>query len=325
MLKTNHSPYIIAEVGSNWKSLGDLIESIKQAKKAGADAVKFQMFSWRELYGFPEDSERQRNLDKYQLPKAYFQTLHKASQEHDIDFMCTGFSFEGFQFINPFVKYHKIASSDSMDTGLIRAVLSMRKPVLISLGGKSLADAQSLAKHLEKHQDQVALLHCISQYPAAISEPHMIKLLRIATNDKFMLGFSDHSTDATTIPWLAVKHYGAQIIEKHFKITDMDTPDSGHSLNPHNFKIMVNKLKHDHDPDLLDEQKDMVYRHSKRLVAIKHIRRGEVLHYGQNYAAHRSLTDQPFAFPPYAPHMVEAKKAVIDLMPGTALTTELIE
>ena len=97
-------PYIIAEIGSNWRiaGKGDITNlaaidmTIRQAKACGADAVKFQMFTHEDLYGFPGD-------DKFSLPRRYIPVIAEKCKKLGIDFMCTAFTADGVKFIDQYV------------------------------------------------------------------------------------------------------------------------------------------------------------------------------------------------------------------------------
>ena len=89
-------PFIIAEIGSNWLTIDDCFFSIKQAKYAGADAVKFQVFDHESLYG------SHKNM-AHVLPVMWLPALAARCNEIGIEFMCSAFSPELAELVNPYV------------------------------------------------------------------------------------------------------------------------------------------------------------------------------------------------------------------------------
>ena len=90
-------PYIIADIGSNHRDdLGLAKAQIASAKEAGIDAVKFQFYTHRALYGFEGKAE-------YEMPVSWLEPLASHCRSHDIDFMCSAFSVVGYRLVDPFV------------------------------------------------------------------------------------------------------------------------------------------------------------------------------------------------------------------------------
>jgi len=125
-------PFIIAEVGSNWTTLDDCIQSISSAKLCGADAVKFQAFNYDALYG-PGLMPLVKGHNP-SLPLAWLPKLKDWADTCDIEFMCSAFSPELVEAVNPYVNVHKVASADlshvriftTASSGCSRSVLLQR-------------------------------------------------------------------------------------------------------------------------------------------------------------------------------------------------------
>lgn len=306
---------IIAEVGSNHRSFDDAKNSIALAKSCGADAVKFQAFDWVSLYGFEEeraDDIFTRNsvcLDP--LPMEWLPKLAEKAKACGIEFMCTAFSPELVAAVDPFVQTHKVASAELTHVRLLQAVAKTKKPVILSTGASGRADiAQALHVLREHGSGPVTLMHCVAAYPARATSLPRIRALREEFN--LPVGYSDHSVSCDDIPSHAVHTWGAVMLEKHFTIIpEVATPDQGHSLDPGQFKYMVdflkgriNALQPGHT-----EERGMILRHNRRLIATKDIAAGETFQEGKNFGIYRALQDEPGALSPWAIDDVNRKQA----------------
>lgn len=304
--------FIIAEVGSNWSSLEDCMTSISVAKQCGADAVKFQMFTSKEMFGFnPWPKAVDKSPIKEWLPK-----LKEKADACGIELMCTAFSPEGLRYVDGFVNRHKLASSDLNYPDLLLAAADTEYPTYLSTGASSIGD---IALALNLLGSKVSLLYCVSSYPSTnVILSHIDKL-----RETFgvPVGYSCHTADYTTAV-NAVRYHGATVIEKHFKLRDMDTPDAPHSLLPSDFKKMVQAIKEGKDKITFPHPSeiDMLKRHNRRLIATKPIGTGEALVYNQNFGCYRSLVDDLEGLSGFAYNKVNGKISTKDLKPGDAIT-----
>lgn len=310
---------IIAEVGSNWHDLNDCLQSIQIAKACGADAVKFQMFCWDELYG---------NQIKFShaMPREWVPTLAEKAKGAGIEFMCTAFSPEGVDFLDPFVKRHKIASSENCYPQLLDKIASKGKPILLSCGGSSLSDIRLSLACLEDWDEagtprrklDITLLYCVSAYPAF--ETNLFKMESLKTFAK-PVGFSDHSTDVINAPLLAYKIFSATVIEKHFRLEHISgTPDAGHALLPSQFRLMVEHLRDTREIVFLaGEEKDARLKYNRRLIVTQDVSKGTRLKFGDNYGAYRSLKEDTKGLMPFLWPSVEGRALLWNLRTGDAI------
>lgn len=226
---------VIAEIGSNFKTLDDCVSSIRQAKQAGANIVKFQLYTFKELYGV--EGVKMPG----ELPREWIHSLSEVARREGIEFMCTGFSAGGYRFLNPYVKRHKVASSELPDIELLSTLNSLGKPVILSTGGSTLNEIGSALLMLRNVQ--VTLMYCVVDYPARVVDLRHLELMKDRFGDGCSYGYSDHSTDVLHIPFLA-KSFGAVVLEKHVNFTNhTDTPDAPHSLSASEFQMMTQRLK----------------------------------------------------------------------------------
>ncbi len=240
-------PYIIAEIGSNCFTWDDpqrnhenAIAQIGAASIAGASAVKFQMFTARELYG-PDvvGTDKEKEVDKYALPRDWLWDLKAACDVHDVDFLCSAFSVDGFKFLDEYVPMHKVASPEVLDMDILTHLFEEQtKPSIFSLGcgGAGLSDWG-----LEHHD---VLLSCVSNYPAAPEDYDFFSARHYSAQYGCYWGISDHTGGSE----LAVKarRHGATYFETHvdfFKGQGALTPDTCVSLDAAGFKMYVQDIK----------------------------------------------------------------------------------
>ena len=207
---------VIAEVGSNWRKLDDLLRSAEVIQ--GMDCYpKLQAFHANHLCSKLRDPKQYKTLQHYQIPSRWYKRLIEAGYFFSV--FCPDIIDE-LQAYEP--RFYKISKPDSRDQTLIAKALSTDRPLFVSTD----------------YEIEYAInLHCISQYPA--------KSAYLDSMKPWHEGISDH-TLSTLVPALAVAK-GATVIEKHFKlwndIYNFKTPDSGHSLEPYDFKTMIGNIK----------------------------------------------------------------------------------
>jgi N,N'-diacetyllegionaminate synthase len=331
-------PFIIAEVGSNWRTLVDCLDSIRVAKECGADAVKFQAFNRAALYG-PDGlmvngewcpAQTYGKSMPGELPLGWLPTLKAKADEAGIEFMCTAFSPELVAAVDPYVEVHKVASSDAAWPQLSLAVAMTGKPVLISLGAKSKAEGFKAVEDLVGHlgRKNVFVLGCVASYPADYVDLREFGDYPSKWGDsdddyyregmrypKYWDGLSDHTLGLTVAVDAARK--GVKVIEKHFTaFPDLDTPDRPHSLTPTQFKRMVDIIR---GREVESEEKDMYLRHNRRLIATRDIAVGDILKYGSNYGAYRSLKDDTRGLSPFDWERVEGREASVSIARGDSI------
>lgn len=312
-----HTPYIIAEVGSNWTSLEDCLLSVRAAKACGANAVKFQLFDYQSLYGLLKTPELTTAL-----PPSWLPNLKAEADFYGIHFMCSAFSPELAQKVNPFVSIHKVASSEMYHRRLLEKLNEFGKPVILSTAAASLTDILQALNCLKSVE--VCLMYCVGSYPAKDID---VRCLRLLEQYAPLVGYSDHTTDVRVIPRLAVRN-GAQIIEKHFTAIEVETPDSGHSLNVREFDLMVKSIRNKQLPAVLGPQPDevaMTLNHKRRLKVIRPIKAGEKFVENVNFGAFRSINKDVSALSPFIIDQVNGRTAKRSLSPGDSVSPEVIE
>jgi len=319
--------FIVAECGSNWRDLNDCRHSIAMAKAAGADAVKFQAFNWYSLYGHglahtymaDDDGGNVHPVPKLDgaLPLDWLPHLKQKADSVGIEFMCSAFSPELYDAVNPFVTRHKVASAEMSHIRILEKLRGYGKPVILSTGAHGGHDIGYALDHLGS--TPTTLMYCVANYPAKHVDLRVMSLLR--KRFKRPVGFSDHTLDIAEIPRRAAVK-GAAVIEKHFTaIPDVDTPDRDHSLNVDQFKTMVQAVRGSLVPRIgyTGEENDMVSRHNRRLIATRDIAPGDVLQEGVNFGIYRSLKDDIKGLSPFAVGQVHGKTAKAAIAAGDGI------
>lgn len=327
-------PFIVCEVGSNWRDFEDVKNSIGLAKNCGADAVKFQFFTQKDLYGFNIDS--QPGIPPY-FHHGWLSGLKQKADAFGIELMCSAFSVDGLKAIDPYVNIHKVASSENNHVRMLEKLRELGKPVLMSTGGSSYADiAKSMcllhgidlktSEVVEKiryekplhvlfyKKDMVIPLYCVSDYPARRVNLKNIEKLKDIYN---IAGYSDHTTDVLEVPYCAANICGACVIEKHVNFFDVNSADSPHSINTDEFKAMCSKIKGQSFSE--SGQTDMITKHNRRLIAIKDIKEGEVFKEGENFGIFRSLKPETEAASPFRIDDVVGKQSKVNIMAGSGI------
>ncbi len=319
-------PFIIAEVGSNWTNFEQANDSIAMAKQCGADAVKFQAFSHSALFGLPyaDWGDGTGSTMQGELPLAWLPKLKEKADACGIEFMCTAFSPELVAAVDPFVEVHKIASSDLSHVHLLKAVAKTGKPIILSTGASSRGDISLALATLGEAASRTVLMYCNAAYPSRWHNLYLMRELQAATGRP--VGLSDHSLDVIFAPLAAHREFGAVVIEKHFTaFPDLDTPDRGHSLTVDEFKVMVDYIRGKRDSggfNPTSEERAMVLRHNRRLIATQDIASGTKLKYGENFGAYRSLEDDMHGLTPFVLEMEktpEGKRATKAIARGKGI------
>ncbi len=244
--------FIIAEAGINHNGeLGLAKKLIDAAKRAGADAVKFQVFSAENLVtkkapkavyqkGTTGKGTQYEMFKELELSESEFETLAKYAKRKGIVFLASAFNEEGVDLVERLgVPAFKVPSGEITNFPLLRHIARKGKPIILSTGMSTLGEVQEALEMMRKEgAEEIVLLHCVSNYPAKIEEVNLRAMETLRSAFGVPVGLSDH-TVSITIPIAAVA-IGASIVEKHFTLSKkFPGPDHKASLEPDEFKRMV--------------------------------------------------------------------------------------
>lgn len=253
----SREPYIIAELSANHNGkLETALTIIEEAKKAGADAVKLQTYTADTI---TLDCDR----DEFRIHGGLWggKTLYQLYQEAHTPWDWHAVLFDHARklgitiFSSPFdntavdlledlnAPAYKIASFEAVDLPLIQYVASTGKPMIISTGmanDEEIAEAVNAAK--EGGCSQLAILHCVSGYPAPAEDYNLRSIPDMIERFGLVTGLSDHTLDNTTA--ITSVALGASIIEKHFTLDrNGGGPDDSFSLEPSDLRMLCRDSK----------------------------------------------------------------------------------
>lgn len=236
---------IVAEIGSNWHTQMDIINSIKAAKEAGADAVKLQL--WREIYSRERAPELWEVTQDYRVPPAWLPDFQAECRRQRIQFHLTVFN-EGLYDELPIVPDAvKVASGDLNYFPLLEAASKYSRkeniPLVLSTGTHTQHEVDEAVGFVMVAQvENIVLLNCVSLYPAP-REVYDLQWMMRRYYTGIMLGISDHTMDSN-LSVMALETGKYVWFEKHFRLAHLtNTPDAPHALTPEQFKHYVGSLK----------------------------------------------------------------------------------
>ena len=245
-------PYVIAEIGVNHEGSLDLAKRlIELAKEGGADAAKFQTYKADTLAvrdsPFYWDLSSESTRSQHELFKKYdsfnapdYVALAEYCTNVGIEFLSTPFDDAAIEFLDPLVRFYKIASADLNNLPFLKKVAAKGKPVVLATGASTLPEISMAVDTLSRGGcHDIALLHCVLNYPTKNVDAHLGMIRGLQRSfPNFIIGYSDHThPDESMIPLLTAHMLGAVILEKHF------THDKMLPGNDHYHAMDVNDLK----------------------------------------------------------------------------------
>lgn len=250
--------FIIAELSANHGGrIETAIDTIKAAKRTGADAIKLQTYRADTLTidcstddfkikgGTLWDGETLYELyENAFLPWEWHAELFRVAKEEGLICFSSPFDRTAVDFLEELnTPMYKIASFEITDIPLIRYTASKGKPMIISTG---IADYEDIKLAVESCREvgnnDITLLKCTSSYPAPIEETNLVMMQQFAKDFGVKIGLSDH-TLGTTVPVVATA-LGATLIEKHFILDrKIGGPDATFSLDEKEFSEMVEAVR----------------------------------------------------------------------------------
>ena len=250
---------IIAEVGVNHNGNFNKAKKMAQeAKKAGADFVKFQIFDYDEIalkklkktnYQKTNTSDQSENqydmLKKLSLTYKDFDKLIKFCKKIKIKFLASVFDIKSLTYLKKKSNIIKIGSSEISNFFLLKKLRKINKKLIISTG---MCDFKSIRKALQllckngQDKKKITLLHCNTAYPTPLNDVNILTMNKLKKIFKVSSGYSDHAIGCEAV--YAAVALGAIVIEKHVTLNkNLSGPDHKISLDFKEFKEMVNVIR----------------------------------------------------------------------------------
>ena len=280
-LSLNNSPYVIAEIGSNFdQDYEKACKLIEMAKECGANAVKFQLFNAEALY--PNKDDLYKVFKEIELHSSWIPKLKECTELNNLDFLASAFDPYSFKILEENnVIAHKIASSETTNLGFISKVAKAGKPILISTGMCDFIDVEEAINiAYAENNFKICIMQCASVYPLNHKDANLNVIKSYLKRYPHIVGFSDHTLD--NIAAVTAVGLGARIFEKHITLDKKAKgPDHFYAMEPQEFKSYVFAIKNAFDclgsnnKFLLDEERKVGRREG--LYLKREIKEGETI------------------------------------------------
>lgn len=291
---------IIAEAGVNHNGdYGMALRMVDEAKRAGADYVKFQTakpelvisaFAPKAAYQEAATGGGESQLEMCRaihLPLSAYGPLKEYCDKAGIGFLSTPFDLLSIDVLEPLgMDYYKIPSGEITNLPYLRKIASKGRPVIMSTGMSEMEEIEAAVAVLEEgglsRRDDIILLHCNTEYPTPMGDVNLRAMLDIRDRIGVRAGYSDH-TRGIEVP-IAAAALGAVVIEKHFTLDrTLPGPDHKASLEPDELRAMVDAVRNieaalgDGKKRVTDSERPNMVVARKSIVAARDIRKGETL------------------------------------------------
>ena len=332
-------PYIIAEMSANHNgSLQMAKDTMLSAKRCGSDAIKMQSYtantmtlnSDRPEFFVQEGKWKGRKLyDLYSeasTPFEWHEELFKFAKQIEITLFSTPFDETAVDLLMRLdTPAFKIASFELTDLDLVRYVAQTNKPTIMSTGMATDEEINAAYDIFSSNSNAgLVMLHCVSSYPADITETNLKSMTNLRDRFGAKVGLSDH-TMGSLVP-IAATALGACVIEKHFTLDrNLPGPDNSFSMEPKDLTELVNvtrstwaALGKDSITRTTSEQASRKYRRS--LYFVEALKAGDVIKEKDVRRVRPALGLEPKYF-----DAVIGKKVKADVTFATPLSWDLIE
>jgi pseudaminic acid synthase len=253
----NYPPYVIAELSANHNGvLSKALDTISEAKKRGADAIKLQTYSADTMTidcdkedfiikgGLWDGYQLYQLYQEAQTPFDWHKEMFRHAKEIGITCFSTPFDETAVNLLEDLnTPAYKVASFEATDLPLIKYIASTKKPMIISTGMANLDEIEELVAVVRDGGcEDLIILHCISSYPAPVEQSNLLTILDLQKRFGNQVGLSDHTTSNTAS--IVATAMGATVIEKHFILDRNDHgPDSSFSIMPDELESLCKDTK----------------------------------------------------------------------------------
>lgn len=284
--------FIIAEIGYNFNTMDEAFQTVDAAADCGVDAVKFQTFRAETIVcrdvEFPSEAGGGNQFDEfkeYELSAENHKLLFDYARSKGLIPFSTPSHSSDLPLLEELgMEIYKVGSDDLTNIPFQQAVAKLGKPVVISTGMSWLHEVAKTATAIrEIGNDQLMILHCLSNYPIKdLEEVNLNVLKTLSESLGLVVGYSDHTT--TLSAPIAAVALGACIYERHFTINKkLSVPDAALSADPAEMKMIVNMIREtemmlgDGLKKPAKSEVDMRRDTRKSLVSAESLKKGDVL------------------------------------------------
>ena len=330
--------FVIAELSANHNQDIEIAkETIRAAKRSGANAIKLQTYTPDTL---TIDSNKSdfiikgtiwNNENYYSLykraytPWEWHEELFELAKKEEIICFSTPFDKSSVDFLETLnTPAYKIASFEITDVPLIEYIASKGKPIILSTGIANFSDIKlAIDKIKENGNEQIVLLKCTSSYPAPFEEANLCMIKEFSERFNVIAGLSDH-TIGSTVPITSIG-FGCKVIEKHFILdSSIGGPDSSFSMDEKKFTEMVNQIRIAEKSIgsisfKLTEKQKKGRDFSRSLYVVSDVKKGDII--SENNV--RSIRPGFGLHPKHLPEII-GKKFERDIEKGTRFSMDLI-
>jgi len=253
----DHAPYVICELSGNHNgSLDRALQLVDAAADTGCDAIKIQTYTadtitmdcdrpeFRIEGGLWHGRSLYELYQEAHTPFEWHAPIFERARSRGVTIFSTPFDETAVDLLEDLgAPAYKIASFEAVDLPLIAYAASKGKPLIISTGMASMAEmAAAKQTAIKAGASGVALLHCVSSYPAVLEDANVRTIPDMAARFGCPIGLSDHTPG--TAAAVAATALGSSLIEKHFTLARADGgPDAAFSLEPAEFTALVRDCK----------------------------------------------------------------------------------
>ena len=330
VINKNSPTLIIAEIGINHMGNEGLCkEMILSALDSGADCVKLQTVNEEESY-LP-NTESYKIFKGTHLNYASLKRLSNFAKDNNGFLFSTPADFSSLDLLNSIdVCAYKISSGLLTNSPLLDKMGTYNKPIILSTGMANEIEISNAVNLLKKKKvENIALLHCVSLYPASFSTLNLNFINKLSKKHDLITGYSDHSKG--NLACLAAVSIGAKIIEKHFTIdSSINGADNKTSMEPQEFRDMCIKIRN--IEDMLYKSNDKPHalelklknNRFRKVVAKRDIKKGEKIII-ENVNFMRGEDNSNNFINAYDWHKIEGKGCIKNIKKHSFITIDLLD
>lgn len=343
--------YLIAEIGVNYYDIAEkekisLLDAaklmIREAKNAGADAVKFQTYTAKGLASKNSPSYWDTNevplTSQYEFFKLYekmgereYRELSDYSYQLGVEFLSTPFDFESADYLFPLMNLYKISSSDLTNHPFVDYIAKKDKPIILSVGASTAEEIDATVNLIRKNNSHpLTLLHCVLEYPTPYEHANLRRIhALIKKYPDCIIGYSDHTKPDECMDVLKTAFLmGAKVIEKHFTLdkTIKGKNDHFHSMDPCDIRLfrrtlsLVEKIQGKETLECESSEAPARKNARRSIVAATNIKKGTQVERDM-----LTFKRPGTGIPPYEIDSLLGKKAIIDIDEDAILQNEMFD